>query len=646
MVRKKKQHTLTEKSLPIQTSRTYFNKSNLFLWIGPVLLITYFSLSPALKNGFSNWDDNAYVFQNTHLSKPLPEAAKYFFEPHSFIGNYIPLTMMVYTLEYHAAKLKPEFYHAVNIFIHLANVVLVFLFIYLLSHKKIRVAALVALLFGIHPMHVESVAWIAELKDVLYSFFFLAGLICYYSYSKKKYGDSNSETNVKTEDASSLKKKKFSYLFILTFILFVLSLLSKPAAVIFPAVLVLLDFYMYRKFDKKLWIEKLPFFLLSFIFGIIAFNSQLADNLVHDYYSVAQRLFFASHSFLTYLVKLFLPLHLSIFYPYPLPVNGQLPFLFYLSPFIVLLLMYVIYRTLNYSRLVAFGFLFFFANTVLVLQFISVGEAIMAERYTYLSYIGIFFVLGMYFEKFLDDRKQKESIRNPIAILIITCVLICCSYLTYARCKIWKNDDSIATDLLSKFPNDRLALNNKGYLLLEQQRYEESIALFTKAIQLKPDYTMASINLINAYISLKEYNKALTVNDSALFYSPRDYNLLAKKADILFVGKYYEDAAKLYRQSIALKKDNISLYIYLAECLYNMKDFKSGTKITDEALKYEPKNYTLLNNKGYFLFLQGKYTQALEYYKASLKVNPDYSVASANLSNCYRVMQDSSATKR
>ena len=618
---------------------------NNYILLGSLVIITFISLSPILKNGFINWDDNAYVFQNASLSKPLPEAIRYFFGPHSFIGNYIPLTMVVYALEYHAVHLKPEFYHLVNILIHLANVLLVFWFIYLLSGKKIRVAGLVALLFGIHPMHVESVAWIAELKDVLYSFFFLAGLIGYYNYSKGKYGNLNSEIHLKPENENALNKKKFSILFILTFSFFALSLLSKPAAVMFPIVLILLDYYMQRKFDKWLWIEKLPFFILSFVFGFIAIRSQQADNLVHDYYSLSQRLLFASHSLLTYIVKMFLPVNLSIFYPYPIVSGGSLPPLFYFSPFIVLLLAYLIYRTSKHSRLVTFGFLFFFANTVLILQLVSVGEAILAERYTYLSYTGLFFVLAMYFDKLFQNSKQQQSKTKAVAILLITVILIYCAYLTFERCKVWKNDDTIATDLLKKFPDDRLALNNKGYILLEQKRFEESITLFKKAIQLKPDYTMASINLINAYQALKDYGNALTVADNALKYTPHDYNLLIQKANILFFGQYYKDASKLFEQAIAIKKDNIDGYISLAQCFYVMKDFNAGIKTTEQALKYEPQNYILLNNKGYFLFLQGKYSEAVEYFKASLHENQDYSVASVNLSDCYRALNDSSAKK-
>ena len=164
------------------------NSNTLLTWVllGVIVLVTYITFYPALKNNFTNWDDHLYVVQNPSLAKPIPEGAIYFFHQNYFAFNYHPLTMIVYSLEYHIAKLNPHFYHSVNIFIHLVNVILVFFFIWLLSGKKTEVAAIVSLLFGIHPMHVESVAWISELKDVLYTFFFLGGLIIYYKYIKKE----------------------------------------------------------------------------------------------------------------------------------------------------------------------------------------------------------------------------------------------------------------------------------------------------------------------------------------------------------------------------------------------------------------------------------------------------------------------------
>lgn len=594
-----------------------------FFLMAAVTILTFLSFSPALKNGFINWDDNAYVFENPQLSKPLPEATAYFFGQHYFIGNYIPVTMFVYALEYHSAALKPHLYHLVNLLIHLANVLLVFWFIYLLSGNRTWVAALTALFFGIHPMHVESVAWVSELKDVLYSFFFLAGLIAYYYYLHPK------------RVSSSRNRGLFPALVMLFFIL---SLLSKPAAVIFPLVLMLIDFYTQRRFSKRALLEKLPLFALSVIFGILAIKAQQADQLLHDDYPLWQRLLFASHSFLNYIVHLFFPLQLSIFYPYPALTDGNPPMLYFISPILIIALGYGVYLSLKKSRLVAFGLLFFLVNLVLVLQVISVGDAIMADRYTYLPYIGLFFILAMGLDNLYHSQRESIKTLKPVLVGAVVILALACSYATHARCKVWKDDLTIGTDLLSKFPDDRLALNNQGFLLYTQGQYQEAITLLKRAVELRPDYNRAYINLINSYLAVNDSDNAFKTVEQAIGHAPGDANLLNIKGYLLFNQKNYQGSIQAYRKAIAAKKDNIKAYISISECYYALKDFEKGIATMDAALTVEPNNSMLLNNKGYFLFLQGKYSEAVDYFKAALKIQPDYTTASINLADCYKAM--------
>ncbi len=617
LMRQKKE--IKREASPFNPSKISLSNPKLLLWLGAIIVVTYVSFSPVLKNNFVNWDDNAYVFENPHLNKPLPEAIRYFFGPNYFIGNYIPLTMLTYAIEHKASGLKPEFYHMINLFFHLLNVILVFSFIYLLSGRKALVAGMVSLFFGIHPMHVESVAWVSELKDVQYTFFFLAGLIVYYKYLEKRIGPD--------------KKNSFKFL-AFAFLLFILSVLSKPAAIIFPLVLLLLDFYTQRKFDKLVWMEKIPFFILSIIFGFLAIQSQKADRLLHEDYAFSQKLFFASHSFISYLVKFILPTNLSLFSPYPTLIKGHLPTPYYLAPALVILLVFGVYKTLKHSRLVAFGFLFFAINLILVLQFISIGDAIMADRYTYIPYVGLLFMVAMGFDSLYQSNHIKLNAYKPYVVTLLVVFVLSCFYLTFTRCKIWKNQDTIATDLLNKFPDDRLALNNKGFLLSVQGRYEESIKLYERAIQLKKDYSMAYINLMDAYLALNNYNNALSTIDTAIKHVPNNFNLITKKAYLLFRQQNYSEAVKLYKASIVLEKNNISAYSNLAECYYMMKEYAKSINTLNLALARDPSNFMLLNSKGYVLFVQGKFELAVKFFKASLNVKPDYTTASVNLSDC------------
>jgi len=619
---------------PIKTER-------LLLFSGILLVLTFISFYPSLKNNFINWDDNAHVFENQILTKSFPEAAKYFFGQHTVIGNYIPLTMMVYFIEHHFAGLNPKVFHAVSLFFHLLNVLLVFWFTILLSQKKLNVAFIVALFFGIHPMHVESVAWISAMKDLLYSFFFLLGLIFYYKYLLRLDSQTINQKNEEVRQ-TTISNNKFFLIPISVLVFFLLSLLSKPAAIVFPLILLTVDYYAGRALDKRIWIEKIPYFLLSIVFGIIAYRAQAADRLLHDDYSMFHKIIFASHSFLQYITKFFIPTNFSIFYPYPLIENGGLTLDYFVAPLMVFFVVLLILKTLKTTQIFFFGFLFFTIHLILVLQIISIGDAIFAERYTYLSYLGPLFVVANGYQKILDWLSNRSKLVQFLPIALASTIAICCVYISHQRCKIWKNDDSIATDLLKKHPNDRLALNNKGFILMEQGRHNEAIELFRKAVTIRPDYVMARVNLTNAYLALNDFDAAVANLDSALVYAPNDFNLLNNKALFLFQQKKYSEATVFYKRSLAEKKDAINVYINLAECYYTLQEYDNVIATIDKGLSYEPNNYILLNSRGYMYFLDENYTEAINFYNASLRANPNYEIASANLKNCYQAMKQKS----
>lgn len=587
-------------------------------WFVSVLaaFFTCLCFGPVLNNGFINWDDNAYVFENQHLQRPLTESLPYFFGANYFIGNYIPLTMLVYALEYKQAGLDAQLYHAVNLLLHALNVILMFWFIYRLSRKKTFVAAFVALMFGVHPMHVESVAWVAELKDVLYSFFFLAALLTYLNYTEKE--------------------KKIGW-FTLSFLLFSISVLCKPAAIVFPLVALLIDYYHERKADTRLWLEKIPFFIVSVVFGIVAIIAQQADELMRSQYAWWQKICFASHSFLNYLVKLFVPVNQAILHPYPVSGNEPLPDIYYLAPVVLALLLFVVYRSMKKTRLYAFGFLFFAANVLLVLQFVSVGDAIMAERYTYLSYTGIFYIIGMR----VFDLYVKRSGPGRFLLPILAFAVLLFGFITRQRCGVWKNDDTIATDLLAKYPNDWLALNNKGYILFEQKKYEEAKTLLEKALDLKPDYTRASINLSNVYLNLNKPEMSVKVTEQALEKKPKDYNLIFNKAYFLYLLGRYIESVKWFDKAIETDRFGSGAYLYKSECYYYLKDYHSAIRTVDQGLSIEPGNHLLLNNKGFFLMQLKQYEEAVPYFNEALRIKPGFNTASANLNNCMQLLNSS-----
>ena len=220
-------------------------KSSKWIYAFAAVVITAIAFFPSLSNGFTNWDDEVYVINNENIREFSWEKIKYWFGAYHH-GNYHPLTMVSYMWEYSISELNPSIYHINNYILHLLNTALVFFFIYKLTDKK-EVAIIVATLFGVHPMHVESVAWISERKDLLYSVFYLSTLIVYLGY----------------KHSPDWKK------YLLLLVLFVASLLSKSAAVVLPIVLLLIDYYQQRKLTIKLIIEKIPLFALSIVFGVL-----------------------------------------------------------------------------------------------------------------------------------------------------------------------------------------------------------------------------------------------------------------------------------------------------------------------------------------------------------------------------------------
>jgi len=336
-----------------------------------VVIITAIAFIPSLSNGFVDWDDPHYVTGNDAIRDlSLRNLGKIFTS--SFIGCYCPLAISSYAVEYHFAGLNPFVYHLDNYLMHLMATALVFCFIYLLS-RKTDIAFLSALLFGIHPLHVESVAWVAERKDLLCAIFYLLALITYLVY---------------------LKKKKAQYYY-LVFLCMMLSLFSKPMAVTLPLIFMLLDYFNDRKIDKRSVLEKIPFFAVALIFGIgnLYFQAKFGATGLTE--GLSFRVYFFLKAIVFYLGKIFAPLNLSAMYPYYHVTPERFSEVKYYI-MILLFLFAVVFLSRKYSKKVIFGSAFFIITILPVLKIVPAGEVFVADRYMYLPSIGIFFILAVF----------------------------------------------------------------------------------------------------------------------------------------------------------------------------------------------------------------------------------------------------------
>ncbi|MFZ4523191.1 MAG: tetratricopeptide repeat protein [Bacteroidales bacterium] len=535
-----------------------------YLALGIILLVTLVSFLPTLQNGFV-WDDQYYIISNS-LLKPVNLTAIF---SQNVGGNYHPLTILVLAAEFHLFGLHETGYHAVSILLHLLNVILVFYAVFLLSEKA-GIALVAALLFGIHPMHVESVAWVSERKDLLYTFFFLASYIFYLRYTG---------TNRKKYLAFALG-------------LFLLSLLSKAMAASLPVLLILTDYYKGRAVNMRSLLEKAPFFLLALIFGVVAILAQKSSNYIQDssVFTFPQRIVFACYGFVTYLWKLLLPLHLSAYYPYPQTTGGQIPGIYFACLILFLAIAAAVIYSLRQTRKIFFGLGFFSITLFLVLQLLPVGGAIMADRYSYLPSIGIFFLAGEGLF-LLWNKKQPWAV-----ILLLGVFTVFFSVTTYARCSVWKNGQTLWSDVIGQYQAIPQAYHNRGLYLMNHGQWDEALSDFDKAIQLDPNHVEAYNNRGNIYMNNNMDDKALSDFNKAIELKPGFAKAYYNRGIVLMKQKRYDQSLNDYNKAIELKMDDMEIYI----------------------------------NKGYIFMTLGRYEEAIASYSRAIELNPGYTDAYYN----------------
>lgn len=419
-------------------------------WLWGIIGMTFLIYIPSIQNFFTNWDDPEYI---TVASGKLSDVLS-----KNVLGNYHPLTMFTLWLNFQMSGIKPTSYHLFNLLLHLANVYLVFQFIWKLTEGKKWVAIIVTLFFAIHPMRVESVAWVAERKDVLYTFFFLLASIQYIQYLK-----SNENKNL-----------------ILTFVFFILSLLSKPAAVVFPFVLLLLDYYFEQKQQGKRLIIKVVFFTLAFLFGLLTYNIQSIEAIrTVQEHGILHRFWFFNHNLMMYAIKGILPYNLCAAYPFP---QEPFPIEYLIAPIFTIGFVFTLFYYRK-EKQVVFGLLFFLVNLILVLQIITIGQTVMADRYTYVPHIGLFFTLAYFIEKQWNSDRKRNFIQGGIVILALFFIVQ-----TYQYIKTWKDGGTLWTNVIDTYPNSEAGFYNRGKFYDETNQVNQAINDYTKLLEINPKH--------------------------------------------------------------------------------------------------------------------------------------------------------------
>ncbi len=566
------------------------NRKRILFYLLFILILTSLVFSNSLKNNFANWDDDDYIIKNTVIRDFSAEGIKKIFsEP--YFSNYHPVTTITYALEYKYFKLDPYYYHLDNLLLHLFNVILVFFFIYSLT-RKINLSWIVALFFAIHPMHVESVAWVSERKDLMYTLFFFAGLTTYVYY---------------------ISKNKAKYL-ILTYIFCILSLLSKSAAVCFPLIILLIDYYMKsiknQILSVRYWLVRIPFFLFALAMGIITVIAQKSSGAIADLttgFTIIDRVFLVSYATLFYIVKMFVPIGLSAMHYYPVTHGGIMPIEYYLSLLIVIGIVILIIKSGKFRKAMIFGSLFYLASIIVVLQILPVGFAIASERYSYVPYIGLLFILGFLFENLYEGRKENLKKLQPLFIGVIVIYAIICSYITYNRNTVWENGISLFTDVIKKNPESFHGYWIRGSAYANKKSYKEAIADFDQALRLK---------------------------------APNPAEILNNRGDAKNNTDDYKGALDDLNKAIQIKPDLKEAYCNRGNARDNLGDYKGALDDFDKAISLKPDMITAYVNKGVSLGKMNRLDEALKYFNKAISINPYDASAYLNRGNAKGIIKD------
>ena len=563
-----------------------------------VLLISFLVYLPVFNNKLLAWDDDLYLKTN-----PLVHSInlKDIFSEY-VMGNYHPLTILTFAVEYQIFGLNGTGYHVVNLLLHLLNVILVFYSINLLVKKPI-VALVASLLFGIHPLHVESVAWAAELKDLLYTFFFLASYILYLRYLTER-------------------QKKF---YVFSLLLFCLSLLSKAMAASLPILLLLTDYFKGRKINGKTLLEKLPFILLSIGFGIVAIWAQKSAGATEAVnFSFLERIVFACYGFITYIIQLFFPLNLSAYYPYPVNTTESIPALYYIYPVLFICLLIAIFYSLRVTKKYFFGIGFFAVTIFLVLQLLPVGGAIIADRYSYIPSIGIFYLAGEGFN-FLLNKKLKV-----LAFGLLALFTIFFSVRTFLRCDIWKDDFTLWSNVISQYQTVPLAYNNRGHIYLNEGKNDLALLDFNKAIELQPTYANAYNNRGTLYMNENKNDEALKDFDKAVELNPGSEAFHLSRANALKNKNKFQEALMEYDKALGLKPDFAEAYYSRGILFMNQGKHAEAVGEYSKAINLNPEYIEAYLNRGNSFRDNNQFDNALKDYEKVITLDPDFILAYFN----------------
>jgi protein O-mannosyl-transferase len=540
---------------------------------------------------FVKYDDRNYVYENPNVLNGLTHDGiiSAFTTPRS--GNWLPLTWLSFMLDSQLFGLNPGRMHLVNLFFHIINTLLLFAVLKKMT-GSLWPSAFVAAAFAIHPVHVESVAWVINRKDVLSTFFFMLTLAAYAGYVR----------------GGGL----FRYL--LAILLFVFGLLAKPILVTLPFVLLLLDYWPLGRFaapqaiettsipDKRrllyrIIIEKIPFFVLAAVSSTVTFIAQKSGGSVPDINTISLQSRVANTllSYTRYIGKMFWPQNLAVFYPRDID-----RFSFWQIAMCAMLLLGISVFVIRFGRnrkYLPVGWFWFVGTLIPVIGLVQSGAQAYADRYTYIPYIGLFIMVAWGLPGLLSKLPQRKIALGLSMVIVLATLGIC----THKQVSFWNNTITLFTHAIEVTQNNYVAYNNLGVALKSVDRYQDAIEAYKQAIKSKPDYVEAYYNLGIAYGKLG----------------------------------IRQNEIDAYKQTIRIKPDFTEAYINLGFAYNALGRYLDAINAYEQVTKLQPNYADGHFNLGVVYARLGRFQDAAEAFKRAVRIKPDFAEAYYNLGNSY-----------
>jgi len=588
---------------------------------------------------FVNYDDNEYVYENQHVPSGLTRDGVIWAFTNSDIGYFQPLTWLSLMFDCHLFGPNPGRIHLVNVLLHLLNTLLLFA-VFKKMTGSLWPSAFVAAAFALHPMHVESVAWIAQRKDVLSTLFFMLALLAYTTYAKSP----------------------SVYRYLAALAAFALGLMAKPMLVTLPFLLLLLDYWPLNRLQLshppkmaarqsrksapnrqthttlyRIIIEKIPFFLLSAVSSVITFLTQQAGGGIVDVKSIplSDRVANALFSYATYMQKMFWPQNLAVIYPFNAVRSIQL-WQLVLYALLLLAVSFLVLRFGRSRKYLPVGWFWFLGTLVPVIGLVQFTGSSHADRFTYIPYIGPFIMIAWG----LPDLLSKGPHRKLILGASMVFVLMALAIRAHRQVRFFNNSITLFSHTLDVTRDNPLACYNLGTAYYDLGRYRQAIQAYKQAIKTKHDYLDASYNLGNAYLRLGRYAEAINAFEQAVAINP-DFAYAHSNLGAAYgkLGRYHE-ALQALKQAIAIDPNQLDACYNLGNVYASLGRHQQAIDAFEQATRIKPDDPFAWCNLGNAYAGLGRYRQAINVYKQAITIKPDYTDPRFNLGLTYMNIGD------